>query len=285
MAQITKPKIQTQKNELLSEQIRKFNFTSKSVDYMTFFGLAFSISIIVSVVFLGGNASSFLDIRSILVVIGGTFTMTMISFSWKDFKVAGKIIWRTLTHESQSPKLIATQMVILADFGRANGLVALDNYLENYPERSFMRKGLELVIDGTVPKELDELLNSQLHAMEYRHYKSAELIKKAADSAPSMGLIGTLIGLVQMLANLSDPSQIGPSMAIAILTTFYGALLGNMFLGPLAVKLERNSKDELLVMKIKLLGLVSIAKQESPRKLEHLVNTLLPPNHRITYFK
>jgi len=285
MAQLLDTTSRHRKNINLSKEIKKFDFKNKSADYMTLLGIAISISIIVSVVLLGGNAHSFFDLRSALIVFGGTITITMISFSWNDFRRTGKVIWRTFTNEYQIPRNVATQMVILAEFGRANGLISLEKFLDDYVDKSFMKKGLGLVIDGTPPKELDELLTSQIEAMEYRHWKSTELVKKAADAAPAMGLIGTLIGLVQMLSNLNDPSQIGPSMAIAILTTLYGALLGNMFLNPLGIKLERNSRDELLIMKIKLLGLLSISKQENPRKLEHLMNTVLSPPQRINYFK
>ena len=285
MAQLSDTTSRIKKNINLSKEIKKFDATNKSADYMTFVGLAISISIIVSVVLLGGNAHSFLDIRSILVVFGGTITITMVSFSWRDFKTTGKVVWQTFTDEHQLPKNIATQMVILAEFARTNGLIALEKFINDFAKESYMRQGLELVIDSSTHKDLDELLSSQIHAMEYRHWKSAELLRKAADAAPAMGLIGTLIGLVQMLSNLNDPSQIGPSMAIAILTTFYGAILGNMLLRPLAIKLERNSRDEILVMRLKLLGLLSISKQENPRKLENLMNTILPPKQRINYFK
>ncbi len=285
MAQLSDTTSRIKKNINLSKEIKKFDATNKSADYMTFVGLAISISIIVSVVLLGGNANSFLDIRSILVVFGGTITITMVSFSWRDFKTTGKVVWQTFTDEHQLPKNIATQMVILAEFARTNGLIALEKFINDFAKESYMRQGLELVIDGSTHKDLDELLSSQIHAMEYRHWKSAELLRKSADAAPAMGLIGTLIGLVQMLSNLNDPAQIGPSMAIAILTTFYGAILGNMLLGPLAIKLERNSRDEILVMRLKLLGLLSISKQENPRKLENLMNTILPPKQRINYFK
>lgn len=285
MANIASTNSRIRKNIDLSKEIKKFDYKNRSIDYMTLLGLAISISIIVSVVLIGGNPNSFIDIRSILVVIGGTITITMISFAWRDFKMAGQVIWQTFMNEYQRPKDVATQMVILAEFGRTNGTISLEKFIDNYKQKTFMRKGLELVIDNTLPKDIEELLTSQINAMEYRHWKSTELVKKAADAAPAMGLIGTLIGLVQMLSNLNDPSQIGPSMAIAILTTFYGALLGNMLLGPLAIKLERNSKDEITIMRLKLLGLLSISKQENPRKLEHLMNTILSPENRINYFR
>jgi chemotaxis protein MotA len=109
-------------------------------------------------------------------------------------------------------------------------------------------------------------------------------MKKAGDIAPAMGLIGTLIGLVQMLGNLDDPSSIGPSMAVALLTTFYGAVLANMVFMPLAAKLERNSGEEELLNSVYMVGAVSIGRQENPRRLEMLINSILPPSKRVSYF-
>jgi len=127
-------------------------------------------------------------------------------------------------------------------------------------------------------------MRTELHAIADRHNKGADILRRAAEVAPAMGLIGTLVGLVQMLGNLDDPSAIGPAMAVALLTTFYGAVLGNMVFAPLASKLERKSDEEALLNEIYLLGITSIARQESPRRLEVLLNTILPPANRISYF-
>ena len=124
-------------------------------------------------------------------------------------------------------------------------------------------------------------MRHELMAMRERHAKSADVFRKAAEVAPAMGLIGTLVGLVRMLGSLDDPSTIGPSMAIALLTTFYGAILANMVFGPIASKLERNSSEETLLQNFYLLGAGSIGRQENPRRLEVLLNTLLPPTKRL----
>ena len=120
--------------------------------------------------------------------------------------------------------------------------------------------------------------------MTLRHEKSAGVFRKAAEVSPAMGLIGTLVGLVQMLGNLEDPSTIGPAMAVALLTTFYGAILANMVFAPLASKLERNSDEEALVQNLYLLGAVSIGRRENPRHLEAMLNSLLPPSARLQQF-
>jgi chemotaxis protein MotA len=127
-------------------------------------------------------------------------------------------------------------------------------------------------------------MRRDLQATLQRHAKGAGVLRKAAEYAPAMGLIGTLIGLVQMLGNLDDPSAIGPAMAVALLTTFYGAVLANMLLSPLAAKLERNSEDEALLNLVYLTAAVSMGRQENPRRLEMLLNSILPPAKRVHYF-
>lgn len=128
------------------------------------------------------------------------------------------------------------------------------------------------------------MLQRAIDEMIQRHLKSAGVLRKAAEVAPAMGLIGTLIGLVQMLGNLEDPAAIGPGMAIALLTTFYGAVLSNMMFSPLATKLERNSAEESLVANLYMLAAGSICRKENPRRLEMLFNAMLPPARQIQFF-
>ena len=141
-----------------------------------------------------------------------------------------------------------------------------------------------MVADGATVAELEEVMHNDIQATLHRVRRSAAVLRRAADYAPAMGLIGTLVGLVQLLGRLDDPQQIGASMAVALLTTFYGAVLANMVLSPLAVKLERNAVDEELVCLVYLMGAISVSRQENPRRLELLVNSVLPPSMRVRYF-
>ena len=141
-----------------------------------------------------------------------------------------------------------------------------------------------MVVDQTPGPEIEKVMRQEMHAIVARHLKSVSIFRRAAEVAPAMGLIGTLVGLVQMLGRLEDPSTIGPAMAVALLTTFYGAVLGSMVFGPLASKLERNSNEETLVNKVYLMGAASISRQENPRRLELLINSVLPPAKRVRYF-
>jgi chemotaxis protein MotA len=143
---------------------------------------------------------------------------------------------------------------------------------------------MSMVVDGTPGEDVETIMRRDLHATHQRHLGAASVLRKAAEFAPAMGLIGTLIGLVQMLGNLEDPATIGPSMAVALLTTFYGAVLANMVFSPMASKLERNSAEETTVNTVYLMGTASMGRQENPRRLEMLINSILPPTKRVQYF-
>jgi chemotaxis protein MotA len=141
-----------------------------------------------------------------------------------------------------------------------------------------------LVTDGYSGDDVERVLTQELDSLVERHRRSASILRRAAEIAPAMGLIGTLVGLVQMLAELDNPANIGPAMAVALLTTFYGAIMANVILMPLAAKLERNSNDEALIKTLVMLAMGSIARQENPRRLEMLLNSELPPDEQIKYF-
>ncbi len=175
-------------------------------------------------------------------------------------------------------------MVKLAEEARRNGLLSLQESYNSGQSNDFLRKGLGMVIDGMEPEAVEKILRQETYSMTERHQKGASILRKSAEVAPAMGLIGTLIGLVKMLGTLDDPSGIGPAMAIALLTTFYGAFLAYIIFTPLASKLERNSQEEMLINNLYTKGLVAIGKKENPRQLEMLINTILPPERRISYF-
>ncbi len=172
----------------------------------------------------------------------------------------------------------------IAELARRKGILSLQDTIDALRHEGFLYKGMSLIVDGTPGDEVEAIMRRDMHATLQRHQKSAGVLRKAAEFAPAMGLIGTLIGLVQMLGNLDDPSTIGPSMAVALLTTFYGAVLANVVFSPLASKLERNSAEEALVNNLYLMAAGSVGRQENPRRLEMLLNSVLPPAKRVRYF-
>jgi chemotaxis protein MotA len=175
-------------------------------------------------------------------------------------------------------------MLELAELARRNGVLSFAEILPKIKGEPFLAKAVTMLMDGFPAEEVERVMRREVDEMVGRHRKSASVLRKAAEIAPAMGLIGTLIGLVQMLGNLDDPGTIGPSMAIALITTFYGAVLANMVFAPLAAKLERNSSEEALVFNLYALAAASISRKENPRRLEMLLNALLPQSLRVRFF-
>ena len=253
-------------------------------DIATVAGLVIGFALVLMAIFLGGSPGAFIDIPSVLIVIGGTLAITTVCFALGEMLGLGKIIMRTIIYNARNPSDAAMQVLQLAEIARKGGVLSLQGQLDGIQSEQFLWKGLSLVVDGTPAEEVETIMRRDLNATVIRHAKSANILRKAGDIAPAMGLIGTLIGLVQMLGNLDDPSTIGPSMAVALLTTFYGAVLANMVFNPMASKLERNSAEEELLNQVYMMGTVSMGRQENPRRLEMLLNSVLPPAKRVSYF-
>jgi chemotaxis protein MotA len=174
----------------------------------------------------------------------------------------------------------------VADYSRKHGVLGLGGpTLARFAGEPFLHKGLAMVIEGLPEKDIEDILDEDQAATTARVYRSAGVLRKAAEVAPAMGLIGTLIGLVHMLGNLGDPKAIGPAMAVALLTTFYGAVLANMVFNPLAAKFERNAADEHLIQHLQALGILAVVRKENPRHLEMLLNSALPPDAQVRFFE
>ncbi len=255
-----------------------------SVDVATVVGLLCGFGLISMAIILGGSPGAFINIPSILIVIGGTLSITTVCFSVKEMGRTVNVIAKTVLRTGYDPSDAAIQVLRLAEMARHKGVLSLQEVLDSLLSEPFLYKGLSMVVDGTPGKEAETIMRRDILATTQRHAKSAGVLRKAAEFSPAMGLIGTLIGLVQMLGNLEDPSTIGPSMAVALLTTFYGAILANMVFSPLSAKLERNSAEEALINSIFMMGAASIGRQENPRRLEMLLNSVLPPAKRVQYF-
>ncbi len=263
--------------------------TTKQSEVSTFAGIAAAFFLVCSAIYLSGDAGfgnflGFIDIKSIFIVIGGTFFLTTASFNVSEVWSSHKVIFKTIFYDSEDPKESAILSLELAEIARKKGILGLEKYEEIMEHNPFFKKGMMLIIDGVSYSDAEKILNNEIISTLDRHSKCSAILRKAAEISPAMGLIGTLIGLVQMLGNLEEPSLIGPSMAIALLTTLYGATLAFMVFIPLASKLERNAIIEAMVMKTYLKTIVSIGKRENPRRLEMLINASLPPSKRVNYF-
>ena len=255
-----------------------------TLDAATIFGLLGAFALIALAIYLGGSFASFIQLPAILIVFGGTAAATTVCFSLAEMRGTGGVVAKTFFHTVREPAHAAVHVMQLAQMARRHGVLSLQDILDTLRFEPFLQKGVSMVVDGVPGDEVEAILRRDVVAMAQRHMRVASIFRRASELAPAMGLIGTLIGLIQMLGNLDDPSTIGPSMAIALLTTFYGAVLANVVLVPLASKLERNSSLEELVNMIYVLGVASIGRQENPRRLEMLVNSIMPPANRIRFF-
>lgn len=254
-------------------------------DLATIVGIGGALALIALAMVLGGSPGSFLDLPAILIVVLGTLAVTLASFSFNEVGATVAMLPRALTHAPLDAGDRADRILDLADHARRNGLLKLQGApLDGTLDDPFLHKGLSLVVDGVIEDEVEAMLRHEMEATAERHARSASVLRRAAEVSPAMGLIGTLVGLVQMLGNLEDPARIGPSMAVALLTTFYGAILSNVVFAPLASKLERAANEEWLVNHITVLGVVSIARKENTRRLEMLLNSVLPPHQRVRRF-
>jgi len=240
--------------------------------------------LIVTAMLYGGSPMDFVNMQSILIVIGGTMAITVVSFSLKDLTHIPTALWRLMTYTPQDPQEIGVTMIQIAEKARSGGIITLEQASKSFDDEPFLQKGLELTVDGAKAEEIEGILRQEIYSTASIQTKSVDLLRRAAEVAPAMGLIGTLVGLVQMLGHLSDPSTIGPAMAVALLTTFYGAILAHMVLIPLSTKAERNSHNESTLNQLYLTGVLSIGREENPRRLEMQLNAMLPQKNRIRYY-
>jgi chemotaxis protein MotA len=253
-------------------------------DTATILGLILGFSLIFTAILMGGGASDFIDFPSIMIVFGGTFAATTICFSMEEMKQAFTATMHALFRSIKNPQISATKAMQLAEIARAKGPLFLQTLNQQFINERILYKGIELITDITPTEEVARILYQESAAIEVSQFQSAQVLQKASEFAPAMGLIGTLVGLIHMLGHLNDPATIGPSMAIAILTTFYGAILANLVFAPLGSKLLKISQDDALINKIYTITILSMSKQENPRQLETQLNSILPPDKRIRYF-
>lgn len=255
---------------------------NKTLETSTILGIFIAFSLIAFAIASGeGKPLAFIDIKSSLIVVGGTIFVTVACFSMKDVLHAFGTTSRTIMFAQSNMRKLAIDAITISDIARKKGLLELQHHTREYPASNFFKKNLNLAVDGAKPEDIEKVMEREILNIHHRHKKTIEILRKAAEIAPAMGLIGTLIGLVQMLGNLDDPSKIGPAMAIALLTTLYGAVISYMILLPLATKLERVSKTEIDAVGMLAEAVLSISKKEGPVKLEMSLNSYLPPNLRM----
>jgi len=251
------------------------------VDIATLIGIVLAFGLVVSAI--GSGLSSFIDPPSMLIVIGGTIGVLLVGYPLKTALGVIGVVMKTFMYKVDTGSDVIAKLVELAQIVRKDGILALEGEVGSI-ENKFMSNGLQMAIDGQEPSAIEDILYAEMEKVSERHSRGADMFTALGTYAPSMGMIGTLVGLVLMLQNMSDPSSIGPSMSIALLTTFYGALMANILFLPMAGKLKTRSKEELLVHEIILVGIQSLVVGENPRVMEQKLLGYLPPKERKSSF-
>lgn len=248
------------------------------MDISTVAGLALATLAILGSILYGSPLSIFIDVPSVFVVGGGVIAATLIKWPMENVKALVTIFLKSIFNSSPDPKATIVEIQKLAETARKESVFAL----EKVPvDDAFLKKAVTLAADNRPPEVITSILSLEIAAMEERHTKGVDILEGMGADGPAFGMIGTLIGLVQMLQNMSDPSAIGPAMAVALLTTFYGAVIANVFTIPVAAKLKQRSKQELTKMNIIVAGVLGICAGENPRVIREKLDSFLPPKDRL----
>jgi len=247
------------------------------MDIATLVGLLGAIVMIIGSMVYAGGVGPFVDIPSVIIVFGGTFFIVMMKMPMGVFVGHFKAMGKAFKPSTFDLPAVVERMVELAGVARKDGMMALEG--QQVPDR-FFERGLQMLIDGADEARLVKALKQEIKAMKSRHEGNQSALKAWIDYGPAMGMVGTLIGLVLMLGNMSDPKSIGPAMAVALLTTLYGALIANVIFGPILSKLEGYTSDEVTYREMVMEGLRAIARGESPRSVQDQMVTVLPPKEQ-----
>ncbi|MBV1906142.1 MAG: flagellar motor protein PomA [Pseudomonadales bacterium] len=248
------------------------------MDIATLIGLVGSFAVVLAAMLLGGSGSMFVNVPSLLIVFVGTLFVVLMKFSLAQFIGAIKIAGKAFSFKLQSPEDLINEVVELADVARKGGLLALEG---KEVGSDFLNNGIQLLVDGHDGDVVRVLLAKDLNQAMERHEWGAKIFTAMGDVGPAMGMIGTLVGLVAMLANMDDPKSIGPAMAIALLTTLYGAMFANMFALPIADKLSLRRIEEGRVKSMCIDALLAIQGGQNPRVIESMLKAYLPENKRV----
>jgi chemotaxis protein MotA len=249
------------------------------VDIASLVGILAAFGIIGASIAMGGPFIIFVNVPSILVVVGGTFGVTLMRVTLADFLGSFKVGLKAFMYKLDNPQQLIEEAVEMANIARKEGLLALEGRDISNP---FLQRGIGMCIDGHSPEVVNKLLSKDINLTIERHTKGADMFKAMAVYAPAMGMIGTLIGLVQMLSNMSDPAAIGPAMAVALLTTLYGAVIANAFAQPIAEKLLLISASEKLNKALIMESISAIQDGTNPRVMAQMLNSFLPEGKRPT---
>lgn len=245
------------------------------MDIATVLGVVSAFGVVALAIYSGSGLSLFINPPALLIVVGGTFGATMINYPIRDVIRVIAVAKNTLLTKNISIDDLISRFMGFANKSRREGILALESDIKDV-EDVFLQKGVQLSIDGLEPQDIRDILETEIDFTKSRHQLGAEIFTTMGTFAPALGMIGTIVGLVQMLQSMEDPSTIGPAMAVALLTTFYGSVLANIVCLPLAGKLKTRSKEEALTREMTVQGIISISNGDNPRILEQKLKAFIP---------
>ena len=249
------------------------------MDIATILGLIIAFGLVIGSIAAGGSIMAFVNLPAVLIVVGGTIGAVMIAYPMADVMGTLKVTKNAFFTTVFSPADTIKSIVELAGKARREGLLALESSLGEIKD-PFLVSGLQFAVDGQDASTIEDVMYQEIESMKDRHKLGAEVLTTAGTFAPALGLVGTLVGLIQMLRNMDDPSSIGPSMAVALLTTLYGAVLANLIFAPMSGKLKTRSTMESQSKELVMAGVLAIAAGDNPRIIEQKLIARLPPGKR-----
>ncbi|MDD4891268.1 MAG: motility protein A [Phycisphaerae bacterium] len=251
------------------------------MDLSTVIGFVIGVGLIGFAIFEGteGKPMIFIVPAELAIVLGGATAATLISFPLKSVLSMGKVLKQAFFEHHTSPAKLIGDIVSYAEIARRDGILSLENVVKDIKDE-FLVRGIQMAVDGSDPELIEKVLSSELDTVQERHETGRALFETLGKYAPSFGMVGTLIGLVLMFKNMDDPKKIGPGMSMALLCTFYGALLANLVALPLADKLKIKNSEELLHKEIVIRGVMAIQSGDNPRIVEQKLKTFLSPKER-----
>jgi len=254
------------------------------LDIASLAGLIGGLLLITTAIAMGSSLTDFWNAPSVMITLGGTFAATFVNYPLGQVLGVVKILRNVFLHKAVPPSQVIGTLVTFAEKARREGLLALEEEAERL-EDPFLQKGVQLVVDGTDPELVRSILETELAFLEDRHKAGQGIFDTMGALAPAFGMLGTLIGLIQMLKKLDDPNAIGPGMAVALLTTFYGVILANLIFLPIAGKLKVRSAEEILLKEVMIEGILSIQAGDNPRIVEEKLKAFLAPKMRTAVSK
>ena len=249
------------------------------MDLGLIFGVIGTWVLLLWAILSGGSLGYFIDPTSVILVVGGTATVVCFCYPMSYIKKVVATVKKAVFAKQQPIDTLIEQMVGFAEVARRDGILSLESATKDIKD-PFIVGGIQMAVDGTDPELIEQILETDLENLTERHEAGKATLDAMGKYAPAFGMIGTLVGLVIMLQNMEDPSKIGPGMAVALLTTMYGASMANMFALPLSDRLARRSSEEVLYKTIVIKGVMSIQSGDNPRVVEQKLRTFLPPSQR-----